>query len=161
MLGAYLPARALIETMALLLDFEHELNRHVATKDKVAIDKLLTNHTFATKDKDWVAAYPDTEAVNILKFIDRVDKRLMPGIRTHYNMMSERCHPNWLGHHAMFAKLETTTGMTTFSETKDAAGHYATIFAAMTFSLLGERSFARLEEQIGSVVDLQLSDSHT
>src|SRR5882757_5057609 len=38
LLGTYLPARALIETSAVLLEFEHDLKQHLADGDLAAID---------------------------------------------------------------------------------------------------------------------------
>jgi hypothetical protein len=49
LLGAYLPARALVETSALLLEFEHDLKKHIAADDKGAIDALATNRQRAIK----------------------------------------------------------------------------------------------------------------
>ena len=48
---------------------------------------------------------PETKAVNILTYIDRFDKRA-EGFRGHYDILSERCHPNALGHNFMFGKLD-------------------------------------------------------
>jgi hypothetical protein len=52
--GAYLPARAMIETSALLLDLEHELKKHIAARDIAALNTLLNSRTFATRDKNWI-----------------------------------------------------------------------------------------------------------
>jgi hypothetical protein len=73
--GAYLPARALIETSALLLDLEHELKKHIAASDIDALNSLLTSLTFATRNKKWIEGNPESEAINVLTLIDRTDKR--------------------------------------------------------------------------------------
>jgi hypothetical protein len=153
--GTYLPARALIETSALLLDLEHELKKHVASRDIAALDALLNSRTFATRDKKWIEENPQSEAINILTLIDRMDKRTGSSIRTHYDLMSERCHPNYLGHHQLYGTLDVETGTTTFSETKNIERHRDVILGATLLLLLDERCIDRLENEIDRVAALQ------
>ncbi|MFK4725387.1 hypothetical protein ABIE89_006487 [Bradyrhizobium niftali] len=155
LLGAYLPARALIETSAVLLEFEHDLKQHLAAGDLAALDALLTNRTFATRQKDWIDQYPNSQAVNVLTVIDRMDKRLAKGIRGHYDRMSETCHPNYLGHHQLFGSLDTTTGLTTFSETKNLNHHRDVVIGALLLLLLDERCIERLGDDIDRIVEIQ------
>jgi hypothetical protein len=153
--GMYLPARALIETSALLLDLEHELKKHFASRDIAALDALLTSRTFATRDKKWIEKDPQSEAINILTLIDRFDKRTDSGIRRHYDLMSERCHPNYLGHHQLYGTLDVDTGTTSFSETKDIERHRDVILGATLLLLLEENCIDRLENEIDRVAALQ------
>src|SRR4051812_13927086 len=60
--GAYLSARALIETSALLLDLEHELKKHIDARDLAALNTLLNSRTFATREKQWVEKDPESAA---------------------------------------------------------------------------------------------------
>jgi hypothetical protein len=154
-LGAYLPARALIETSALLLEFEHELKRHVDAADIGAIDSILNNRTFATRHKEWIEQHPETEAVNILTYLDRLDKRLGMGIRKHYDSMSERCHPNYLGHHQMFSSLDTSNGTTSFSQSKDISAHHDVVLGALLLTLLDEHCIDRLGLEIDRIAKIQ------
>jgi hypothetical protein len=157
MLGCCLPARALMETSALLLDFEHELRKSVAASDLDAVNDLVTNRHFATRDKKWLEAHPQAEAVNVLTLIDKLDKRLVKNARRVYDLLSERCHPNYLGHHAMFGTLDTRTGTTEYSESKDLEGNSHAIFACMALIRLVEKCIGRLETEIDRVADLQRS----
>lgn len=69
--------------------------------------------------------------------------------------MSERCHPNYLGHHQLFSKLDTSSGTTTFSETKDVGAHRDVVIGAMLLLLLDERCIGRLEADIDRIVEIQ------
>jgi hypothetical protein len=93
-----LPARALVETSALLLEFEYDLKKHIAAGDQGAIDALATNRTFATRAKKWVDKNPESQAINVLTLVDRLDKRVANGIRGHYDRMSESCQRAGIRH---------------------------------------------------------------
>lgn len=98
---------------------------------------------------------PTAEAVNILTYIDRLDRREQAGIRAHYNMLSERCNPNYLGHHGMFSSLNTDTGTTTFSECKAEGGHRDTLMGAILLLLLDERCLDRLKSEMDRIVEFE------
>jgi hypothetical protein len=155
MLGCYLPARALIETIAIILDLEHELVRLVPEKDVPAIDQVLMNRTFATRLTDWITNDPSTHAVNVLTLIDRLDKRLIRGVRDHYDRMSERCHPNYLGSHAMFSELDTSTGITTFRLDKHRYENMDMVMAPMMLVMLFESCLVRLDAVVEQIAALQ------
>ena len=154
-LGCCLSARALMETSALLLDFEHELRKATALSDLGAINDLVTNRHFATRDKEWLEMHPEATATNVLTLIDKLDKRLLPNARKVYDVLSESCHPNYLGHHAMFGTLDPETGVTAYSETKAMEGNRQAIFGCMVLITLDESCMDRLETQIDRVADLQ------
>jgi hypothetical protein len=156
LLGTYLPSRALIETSAVLLEFEQDLRKYLAASDLAAIDALLMNVTFATRHKDWIDKDPKSQAVNVLTVIDRLDKRVAMGIRGHYDRMSETCHPNYLGHHQLFSSLDTSTGLTTFSDNKDLGRHRDVVIGALLLLLLDEHCIDRLENDIDRIVDIQI-----
>jgi hypothetical protein len=153
--GAYLSARALIETSALLLDLEHELRKHIDARDIAALDALMNSRTFATREKQWIEKHPESAATNVLTLIDRMDKRTGSGIRRLYDLMSERCHPNYLGHHQMYGTLDVETGTTSFSETKDIERHRDAILGATVLLLLNEKCIDRLENEIERIAALQ------
>jgi hypothetical protein len=104
-LCSVLSARALLETIALALDFEKNLQTHVSAKDFVKIDELITLHTFSTRSENMLAEKPELKAENVLNHIDRLEKT-MSGIRAHYDFLSEWCHPNSAGHYFTFASLD-------------------------------------------------------
>ena len=155
MLGCNLSARALMETSALLLDFEQELSAAITEENLGAVDKLVNNRHFATREKAWLESNPDTQAINVLTLIDKLNKRLLKNTRRIYDILSESCHPNYLGHHAMYATLDTRTGTTTFSEAKDLEGRRHGIFGCMYLILLDENCLNRLEVEIDRLADLQ------
>jgi hypothetical protein len=97
LLCAYLAARALVETIAVFWMLEVDLQNLIKKEDLGGIDALITNRTISTRDLELVEAHPTTKAINVLTIIDRIEKRELPGIRPHYDSLSERCHPNSFG----------------------------------------------------------------
>jgi len=91
-LCSVLAARALLETIAVTLDFEMKLHEHYKTRNCQALDQLITSHTFATRDAGFLAEAPELAAKNVLTYIDRLERK-MPLIRKHYESLSEWCHP--------------------------------------------------------------------
>jgi hypothetical protein len=154
-LGAYLPARAIIETVAVTTGVERDLERHLHDKNSAAIDALLTNRTFATRDAGWVAESPAAQAVNVMTLISKMDQKLMPGLKRQYDLLSERCHPNYLGHYAMFSTLDVETGATTFMVDKEQNQNRNMIFPGMLLIVLFENSRRGLEELVQKVASLQ------
>jgi hypothetical protein len=154
-LGCNLSARALMETSALLLDFEHELSRAIAKGDLGEINSLVTNRHFATRDRGGLEVHPDALATNVLTLIDKLNKRLLDNGRHIYDILSESCHPNYLGHHAMYATLDPLTGTTAFSDSKDLEGHRHAIFGCMLLIPIDENCLNRLEVDIDRLAELQ------
>jgi hypothetical protein len=152
--GAYLPARALIETSALLLELEHELRALIEARDLVAIDALLMNRLFATRDAEWVAEQPAAKAISVLTLIDRLDRRDLPGIRPHYDEMSEICHPNSLGHRLAFGTLNQETGATTYSSGWSRSRIHS-LFATMVLIVIAKDVFDALDLQVRQIASLQ------
>src|SRR5262245_27059305 len=112
-LAAMLSARALMETFAVMAEFERRVTHLLKGKDLGGLDTLAQNGIFASRDTEWLKEYPETQAISILTYIDKVDKRV-EGFRGRYDMLSERCHPNSLGHTFMFSKLDRTDGTVRF-----------------------------------------------
>ena len=61
-----------------------------------------------------------TQAVSVLTCINKFDKRA-EGFRGHYDMLSERCHPNSLGHNFMFSELDRSDGTVRFCDEREPA----------------------------------------
>jgi hypothetical protein len=116
-LCSVIAARALLETIALILDFEAKLQSHAAANNFEAMDSLITSNTFATRSDDLIAEHPELEAKNVLTYIDRLGKKV-PGIRTHYLHLCEWSHPNGIGHYFTFGTLDHETGTVAFSTKK-------------------------------------------
>jgi hypothetical protein len=117
-LCSVLTARALMETIALILDFDTKLQKQYEANNFKAMEKLVTRHTLSSREEDIIAKYPDLKADNVLYYIDRLEKISKYPARKHYESMSEFCHPNSDGHYFSFAKLDTDTGTVAFSTKK-------------------------------------------
>ena len=155
-LSSYLAARALMETIAMLLDFERQLSRLCEESDFGGIDALITNRLFATRDDKFTSETPETKAVNAQTFIDKFDQNLLPGTRRHYDFLSERCHPNSLGHHFFFSTLDTNTGTSTYSDEKNRQVNFDHILGGAMLIGLAENSIIRLDAAI-----LKISELHS
>ncbi len=107
-LSAMLSVRALMETFAVMAEFERRASRLLKEEDLGRLDAVAQNGIFASRDPDWAKDNPGTEAVSVLTYIDKFDKRL-EGFRGHYDMLSERCHPNSLGHNFSSRSLTAPT----------------------------------------------------
>jgi hypothetical protein len=157
-LCSILAARALMETVALLLDFEIQLQRLCNGSDFGGIDDLVNNRTFATRDAEWISQAPETKATNAVTFIDKLE-RLLPDARRYYDMLSEWCHPNSLGHYMFFATLDTETGTVTYSDQKHGQEKLDVILGASLLILVVENSIVRLDEAILGLAELH-SNAH-
>jgi len=147
-----LAARAMVETAALFFEFEDRLNKLLGQSDFQSIDKLTENQTFASRNKGYLAEYPEDAAINATTFIDKIDKRLIPGMRQHYDFLSEVCHPNSYGHFFFFGKLDAQTGTTHFSENNRPGWRH--VVPALLLIPLIEGVMVRLDATILKVADL-------
>ncbi|HAH65616.1 MAG TPA: hypothetical protein DCL72_09120, partial [Rhizobiales bacterium] len=118
-LVSVLAARALVETVAVLMDLDRRLEDLLDKEDLAGINALIMNRSFSTRDEDWLKNYPDAKAVNVLTIIEGVDENHdLEGMLSGYHAsLSELCHPNRDGHLGLFGTLDTKTGETTYSVT--------------------------------------------
>jgi hypothetical protein len=115
MLGTVLCSRALTETVALLWEFADRFLKLAEVEDFGAVDTLATAYLFGTRDEELLKDNPELHARQILKAIDHVD-RVITGFRSHYDRLSEFCHPNSWGHRGLFSDLDHKTGMARFGQ---------------------------------------------
>jgi hypothetical protein len=100
-------------------EFQQLLRKKVDPTDLDAIDALVMNYLFSTRDEEILKDHPELKARQVLSAIDLIDKTLIPHFRSHYDRLSERCHPNSLGHRALFSKLDRQTGIAAFQSRRD------------------------------------------
>ena len=155
-LSSFLSARAFVETVAVFLDFEQQCVGYLDKSDFSSIDELVTNRTFSTRDEKWVRESPETSAINVLTAIDRIDRRMIEGLRRHYDFLSERCHPNWLGQLFFFSKLDTNTGITTYSENMNMQANLDHVLGGMLLVGLLENSLKRVDQMV-----IRLAGAHS
>jgi hypothetical protein len=152
-LSTMLSARALMETFAVMAEFERRVTRLLKEEDLGGLDALAQNGIFASRDEELIKENPETAAVSVLTYIDKFDKRA-EGFRGHYDMLSERCHPNSLGHNFMFSKLDRTDGTVRFCDEREPERNGQMILAALAPLPLVESIMTRLDELIEKVSDL-------
>jgi hypothetical protein len=114
-LSSVLNARAIVETAAIYWEFGGQFSKLTRALEFGAIDNLATNYLFSTRDEDFLREHPELKARQVLSAIDLIDKTVIPHFRSHYDRLSERCHPNSLGHRGLFSSLDKQTGTTVFS----------------------------------------------
>jgi hypothetical protein len=153
-LSCILSARALMETFAVLAEFERQVARRLKEENLGGLDALAQNGIFASRDPEWIKENPETQAVSVLTYVDKFNKRA-DGFRGHYDMLSERCHPNSLGHNFMFSMLDRTDGTVSYCDEREPARNGQMILAALAPLPLVEPISARLDELIEKVSDLQ------
>jgi len=152
-LSAILSARALMETIAVMADFEDRVGELLTSEDFGALNALVERGTFASRDPEWINEFPDTKAVNALTYVNKFDKQA-PGFRGHYDILSERCHPNSLGHNFMFAELDTSDASVCFSDERYPERNGQMILAALAPLPLVESMMTRLADLTMKVADL-------
>lgn len=118
-IGALLCARALMETAAVFLDFRNQLRRLSGVADVDGIEALVANRTFGHKREGWPREEDEKAAVNVITMVGKLDK-LMPSASSTYGLLSEFCHPNYLGVVGLFAVLNEDTGSIDFLDSKHA-----------------------------------------
>lgn len=152
-LSAILSARALMETLAVMAVFADRTAEAFAAADLGALDALAQQGTFSSRDPEWLKEAPETKAVNVLTYIDRFDKRA-EGFRGHYDILSERCHPNSLGHNFMFSKLDRSDGSVRFFDEREPKRNGQMILAALAVFPLVESIMNRLDDLIPKISEL-------
>jgi aspartyl-tRNA(Asn)/glutamyl-tRNA(Gln) amidotransferase subunit B len=153
-LSAYLSARALLETIAAMAEYESSISSFLANKDIDGLDAFAQKEIFSSRDSEVVNQAPEVKAKNVLNYVNKLDKGT-PGIRKYYDDLSERCHPNALGHTYMFSRLDLSAETYRFSDERDPDKNGIIILAALGFLPSVETIMSQLSASI-----LQVSDLH-
>jgi hypothetical protein len=153
-LCSMLAARALIETIALTYEAGFDLQSVVAAQEPDAINRFLNEHLFATRNQDLIASGHAHSARYVLTLIDKFGKTI-PGMREHYEFMSEWCHPNASGAFFTFGDLNKSTGEVKFAEMTDKVkgiqGHIVASFHLIQFM---EPTLDRLDAAIKAIAEI-------
>jgi hypothetical protein len=152
-LSAMLSARALMETITLIAELERRIVYLLTREDLGGLDAIAQNGIFASRDPEWIAQFPESKAINILTCIEKFD-RTIPGFKGQYERLSERCHPNSLGHNFMFSVLDRSSGTVAFCDEREPERNGQMIFAALAPLPLVESMSTRLHDLIMKVSDL-------
>lgn len=151
-LPAFLCTRALVETVAMLIDFEPRVAALLQAKDLRGLDELTMNRIFSSREAEWLNQSPEFKAVNALTHVEKLDK-LLPGALRHYGHLSERCHPNSSGHHQMFTTTDYESGTVSFDPAK-AMRDIPVVIAGLSLLGLAEQTLqklAGLSEQVSEL----------
>lgn len=109
-LGARILLRSAFETLATLIYLNHKMRQ--------VVDDKLNFHLFSQETVALALGSRDGStdhvAVNVLKMLDRGDKRY-PGLRSLYDSLSESAHPNYEGMVSGYSKLDHDEYTTHFS----------------------------------------------
>jgi hypothetical protein len=141
------------ETIAVFAEFETRVSRFVGKEDLGALDALAQNGIFASRDPDWINEFPDLKAINVQTYVEKFDKQAS-GFRRHYDLLSERCHPNALGHNFMFAKLDRSDGSVRFTDEQEPQANGQLFLVALVVLPLIETMTANLDHLILKVSEL-------
>src|SRR5215831_5789205 len=75
-LSCMLSARAFMETFAVMAEYDRQVARLLKAEDLGGLDALAQNGIFASRDPDWIKDNPGSQAVSVLTYIDKFDKRV-------------------------------------------------------------------------------------
>jgi len=152
-LSVYLSSRALLETIAVLGDLEKQVGSLLAKRDVDGLDALAKVAVFAIRDGEVLDQAPEVKAKNILTHLTNFDKQ-NPGAEKYYFDLSERCHPNALGHTYMFAQLDLATETYRFSNERDPYNNCLMMLPALNFLSLAEQTMSSLSTSISKISDV-------
>ena len=153
-LCSYLAARALIETAVIFLTIEPELELYIQKEDLGAIDSILMNRIFSTRNEQLIQDYPASKAVNILTLIDKLDQHGFHGLRQHYDFLSEICHPNASGQSHFFGFRDPETHVTHYSDARNLSRHMDHILGGAMLLPLIERVMDHVDNLIVRLAEL-------
>jgi hypothetical protein len=149
-----LAARALLETIVLCNFIRDEAEKFAAAGDIEAIETLANQQLFSTKDEGVIAGGFGHKAKSILTYVDKFEKKI-PGIREHYEFISEWCHPNGSGHLFTYGEINKQNGTVRFSNaTPFVRGIQGHIMGCFMLILFMEPIMAALDEIIPRVSEI-------
>jgi hypothetical protein len=152
-LSAFLCTRALVETIALLYHLRQAVDKFLTDELVGDLNAVAEHGLYSSRNPEWVSEFPNLKAKSVLTFIDKLDKYL-PGVRGHYDRLSERCHPNSLGHNYMFSKLDRSIGSVAFYDEREPAGNAVSIFAGLRLLKLADSIIPQMTEDLVKVADI-------
>jgi hypothetical protein len=149
-----LAARALLETIVLCNFIRDEAEDFADAGDIEAIEKLANEQLFSTKREEMIAGGFGHKAKSILTYVDKFEKKI-PGIREHYEFISEWCHPNGSGHLFTYGEINKQNGSVRFSEaTERVRGIQGHIMGCFMLILFMEPIMAAFDEIIPKVSEI-------
>jgi len=156
-LGSALTARALIETVAMLMDLDQRLKKLLDDDDIDSIDALVMNRLFASRHLSMIEITGIT-SVNVVTIIDRLAQKHKLGdeMKRYYAELSELCHPNFWGHFGLFGTINREAYETTFPSPERWFPMILTqVLGAAMCSAVAEIVFNNLDKAVPRVAELQ------
>ncbi|MET4208285.1 aspartyl/glutamyl-tRNA(Asn/Gln) amidotransferase B subunit [Bradyrhizobium sp. LA2.1] len=151
--SAFLASRALLETVSVLAELEKLTGPLLAEKDINGLDELAKKGVFAIRDSEVLEQAPEVKAKNVLTCLKNFDKQ-HPGAEKLYLDLSERCHPNALGHTYLFGRLDLPKETYHFSDERDPDKNGLFILAALGFLPAVEQIMSNLSLSISKISDM-------
>jgi hypothetical protein len=152
-LSAILNARSLVETSAVYWSFGERIEQLIGAKDFPGLDSLAMNYLFGTRDEETLATNPELKAAQVLTAIDKIDKAFIPHFRSHYDRLSERCHPNAAGHREIFSKLHHDSHLVEFIEAPDPETLIIPIKCALGTAIIAKMTADKVSLIVSAIAD--------
>jgi hypothetical protein len=154
-LCAALAARALLETIAVLMDLDLRLSRLLAHSDLNGIRELLLNRALSNRHES-LKHVPGVKAVNVMTIIDGIAEKheLGPHLKRYHADLSELCHPNLGGHLGLFGTINPDTPEAIYSSQTRLPILPMVLGAAMSITL-AEQVFSSIDKAVLRVAELQ------
>ena len=149
-LVAVLAARAFMETFAVFAEFETQAKALLIGEDIADWTTLAQNGLFATRDGEFLEAYPGAKAINVLGYIDKFDRKA-EGFGVTTIDLANSAIPT---RRAMLTYFGTgPRRRSIFRGGLDSARHAHMIIAAIVAVHLVEPMMTRLDDTIVAVAD--------
>lgn len=155
--ACFIMARAIIETVSVLYDFEQSLDKVLLTQDCNAIDSLIMNRTFASKLADLFEGRKAYEAVNVLTAIDKLDKKFKGHIRLAYDRLSEYVHTNYFGVSSSYTKIDYTYGDVSYENQNTKYNVFMRLQGELGLIEMANMTFEKIESHIKKTANIQSS----
>ncbi len=154
-LSASILSRSLLETVALIVDVEDKITRHVTNGDIQSLYEVLYGTSFSTRDEETIKENAIFKSINVLTLIGKMDRRA-EGILSYYESVSERVHPNSGGHRGFFASLDLNEVVTKFSSDYRYNGEFFHgIHATYTTVGIADNLLQRMHDLVPIIADMQ------
>ncbi|MGB4058554.1 MAG: hypothetical protein WBK77_10790 [Alphaproteobacteria bacterium] len=155
--GCFIMARAIIETVAVLYEFEHRLDKALSTKDLNVVDSLIMNRTFASRLADLFGNKKAYESLSVLTAIDKLDKKLEGHVRLAYDRLSEYAHTNYLGVSSSYAKIDYTYGDVSYGNQNTKYNVFMRLQGEFGLLELANMAFEKIKSHIKTTANFQAS----
>ncbi|PCJ95091.1 MAG: hypothetical protein COA45_12525 [Zetaproteobacteria bacterium] len=155
--SCFIFARSIIETVSVLYDFELRLEKALINKDLSVVDDIIMSKTFSSRLEDLFDGRINSKVPSVLTAIDKVDK-IIDGVRSEYNRLSEFAHPNYFGVSNAYGKIDYEFGDVSFGNQHNKKNVYMRVQAPIGLLSIANHTFDKIKQHTKLTADLQIAE---